>query len=112
MKAIDWLHKMLKIAPLGFEDCKSIWEITSVDRLSKLYNLILEQRKLKENSPWVADDIPSSYLKKGFCSVAIRAYLEFLVEDSYLNNLTTGILKTSPDEDSLISEEDLSLIHI
>jgi len=106
LKAIEWLHEMLKIAPLGFDDCKNIWELTSVDRLSKLYNLILEQRKLKENSPWVVNSIPSSYLKKGFCSAAVRAYLEFLVEDSYLKNLTTGILKTSLDENSLVSESD------
>jgi hypothetical protein len=77
IRAMALLEEMLLYQPLGFEDCQNLWSIKSISRLHELYALIREQAKIGEASVWNLPEIPSSYLQKGFCSAALKSYMEF-----------------------------------
>ncbi len=77
IRALSLLEQLLDRQPQGFEHCCNIWKVESVSKLHELYEFVLIQAKQPKQSGWVFDDIPESYLEKGFCSAALRAYIEF-----------------------------------
>ncbi len=83
IRALDLLSQMIESNSFGFEDCKNIWEVKSVERLHELYLFVLNEAKKGEVSPWNIEGIPTSYLQKGYCSAALRSYQEFLVTHVY-----------------------------
>lgn len=102
VKALDWLSKILEAKPLGFEDCKNIWAVNSVERLHELYLFVLQEARKKEASVWNRPNIPASYLKNGYCSAALKTYQEFLVEFSYEKKLLDALEAKNEDEASVI----------
>ncbi|MBK1877965.1 HNH endonuclease [Pelagicoccus mobilis] len=78
---------MLAHEPLGFPDCQDIWAVTSIKRLEELYETTNEQKHLGRSSIWIIRGIPRSYLQNGYCTAAIRAYQEFLIQHAYENDL-------------------------
>ena len=80
VRALDLLCKMLQAHPMGFEDCREIWNVESIERIKSLYELVKEQSNKGIDSLWNLPDIPVSYLQKGYCSAALKAYEEFLQE--------------------------------
>ena len=91
IKALDILGLLIKHEPHGFNDCKDIWKVESVERLYQLYVFVLQQSKKKNHNLWVIDGIAKSYLANGFCSAALKSFMTFLVEFKFeqrlLNNL-------------------------
>ena len=77
IRALSLLEQMLDRQPHGLEHCRDLWAVESVSKLHELYELVLKQAKQPKQSGWVFDDIPGSYLEKGFCSAGLRAYIEF-----------------------------------
>lgn len=80
IRAIDILNLLIIEKSFGFDDCKNIWVVESIDRLHQLYIFVLQQSKIKENNPWHIEGIAKSYLAKGFCSAALNFLMKFLVE--------------------------------
>ena len=78
MRALDLLSEMIKEEPKGFADCENIWEVSDEFRLNQLYNLVLEEAEKGPTSAWALPSLPSSYLEKGYCSAALRSYVDFL----------------------------------
>ena len=58
LRALDLLPEMLKVAPLGFDDCKDIWSIDSVERLQELYLAANTEKHKGESSVWNTPSIP------------------------------------------------------
>ena len=87
LKALEHLSRMIHYEPLGFADCQDIFSVTSIDRLNELYEATNEQKHLGRKSIWIIRGIPRSYLQNGYCTAAIRAYQEFLIQDAYESDL-------------------------
>lgn len=87
LKALDYLGRMIESEPLGFEDCRDVFAIHSIDRLDELYKTANEQKHLGRSSIWVIRGIPRSYLHNGYCTAALRSYQEFLVQHAYESDL-------------------------
>lgn len=87
LKALEHLGKMIAYEPLGFEDCRDIFSVHSLKRLNALYEGTNEQKHLGPKSIWVVRGIPGSYLQNGYCTAAIRAYQEFLIQHAYESDL-------------------------
>jgi len=87
IRALDLLCEMLEKKSFGFDDCKNVWEVDSVERLHELYLLVLEETRKKDASEWNIPGIPKSYLQNGYCSAALNNYQSFLVENNYEQNL-------------------------
>lgn len=102
VKALEWLNKMLEAKPLSFGDCKNIWSVNSVERLHDLYLFVLQEARKKEDSIWNLPNIPTSYLKNGYCSAALKTYQEFLVGLSYEQKLLVALDAKVNDEVSNI----------
>lgn len=102
IKALEWLSKILEAKPLGFGDCKNIWSINSIERLHELYLFVLQEARKKEASIWNLPNIPTSYLKNGYCSAALKTYQEFLVGFSYEQKLLVALDTKAKDETSII----------
>lgn len=104
VRAIDILNQLLAHEPFGFDDCKNIWNVESIDRLYQLYIFVLQQSKKKENNLWHIEGIAKSYLAKGFCSAALNILMKFLVEFKFeqrlINNLSV--------DNNTVKEVDLS----
>lgn len=83
LKALEHLSRMIEYEPLGFEDCQDIYSVTSISRLNELYEVTNQQKHLGRKSIWVVRGIPRSYLQNGYCTAAIRAYQEFLIQHAY-----------------------------
>ncbi|MEL0658676.1 hypothetical protein V6255_05925 [Psychromonas arctica] len=62
IKALDILSSLIKHEPYGFNDCKDIWKVESVERLYQLYVFVLQQSKKKDNNLWEIEGIAKSYL--------------------------------------------------
>lgn len=109
IKAINYLQLMLTQEHFGFDDCLDIWRVISPKRIYELHAVTLEQKK-NINSPWFQNDLPKSYLEKGYCSAALNAYAKFLelekiettVADCFLSK-TSESLKL---EDEINKSED------
>lgn len=101
IRAIDLLEEMIARNPVSFGDCRDIWNMTSVTRLEDLYNFTLAEKAKGDRSVWALEGIPKSYLRDGFCSAALKAYQEFLIEFQYENLLLTAFMNHKGDEDEL-----------
>jgi len=109
VRALDLLCEMLSVEPLGFDDCKNIWHVNSVERLSKLYKRVLIETSNNNTSIWVIDGLPRSYLQKGFCSAALKNFIEFIVENSYELQLFNVFEQYHADEALLPKKLDIDL---
>ena len=107
--ALDWLCKMLDSEPLGFDDCKDIWAVNSVERLHELYLFVLEEAKKKDESVWCIENIPISYLQKGYCSAALKSYQEFLVEYNYEQEVLAVFDEYKGGESEIIEKLDIDI---
>jgi putative restriction endonuclease len=87
IRALDILSEMLRIKPLGFEDCIDIWNITSLQRISELKVLVAAEQVKQHESVWLNGDIAKSYLLKGYCKAALSNYTRFLVERNQEDSL-------------------------
>lgn len=87
LKALEHLSRMIEYAPLGFADCQDIFSVHSIKRLNELYEVTNEQKHFGRKSIWVVRGIPRSYLQNGYCTAAIRAYQEFLIQHAYESEL-------------------------
>jgi putative restriction endonuclease len=91
IRALDILNQLITIEPLGFDDCKNIWAVESIDRLNELYIFVLRQNKIQNNNLWHIEGIPKSYLANGFCSAALNCLIKFLVEFRFEQSLLSNI---------------------
>ena len=80
--ALDWLSKILEVEPLSFGDCQNIWSVSSMERLQELYLFVLEEARKKDASDWNLQGIPQSYLQNGYCSAALKAFIQYLSDIS------------------------------
>ena len=87
VRALDLLSEMLLVESFGMHDCKAIWNVSSIERLSQLYEVVLVEKRKSDSSIWNIDGLPKSYLQNGFCSAALKSFMEFIVENSYEQNL-------------------------
>jgi putative restriction endonuclease len=94
---------MLRLAPLGFEDCRNLWAVDSIERLIELKERVLKEQKIKSNSPWVRKGIPASYLRDGFCSAALTQLIEFLTQKKYSRKFFR-VLNECPDDVSAVAK--------
>lgn len=102
IRALDLLGEMLSVAPLGFEDCLNIWAVSSIERLEALY-AVTNQEKLKgDASIWHREQFPPSYLQKGYCTAALRKYLEFLAQHLYTESLLDTFSHHQGSSDELV----------
>ena len=111
IRAIDLLCEMLEARALGFDDCKNVWSVSSVERLHELYLFVLAEARKNDASAWNIQGIPKSYLQKGYCSAALKSYQEFLVEYNYENSVLTAFEEYSGDEAGVIEKLDIDLIY-
>jgi putative restriction endonuclease len=109
IRALDLLSEMLIVRSFGFDDCIDVWNVTSLQRIEQLKELVtLEQRK-QNDSEWLSGGIAPSYLIKGYCKAALSNYAKFLAEsnqeDSLFNTFSahkgdgaelSGLLDTEP----------------
>ena len=87
LKSIEWLHAMLDIESYGFSDCKDVWSINDVSRLSALRKRVLEEKRKQSESPWVHPNIPVSYLRDGYCTSALADLIEFIPEFEHVQRV-------------------------
>jgi len=109
IRALDLLGEMLDAESLGFDDCKNIWHVNSIGSLSKLYESVLIETRNFESSVWNIDGLPKSYLQNGFCSAALKNYIEFIVENSYELQLFNVFELHSSNEDLLPQKLDIDI---
>jgi len=102
VRALDLLGEMIAVESLGFEDCRDVWTVESVERLEALAAVVREQTNQYETSPWNRPDFPKSYLRDGYCRAALRAYQEFLVEEVHTRNLLENLEDGHLDSDAIV----------
>lgn len=78
LRALELLQPILAQKGGGFEDCSNIYGVQSVERITKLYEFILEQQRLGKRGIF-GNEEPSSYWRNRYYSAAIRSYRDFLV---------------------------------
>ena len=86
IRALDLLGEMLLIESFRFVET-NIWNITSVQRIAELRELVAVQQRQGIDSIWLSDGIRPSYLIKGYCKAALASYASFLAEVNQENNL-------------------------
>jgi|694.fasta_scaffold103538_2 putative restriction endonuclease len=101
LRALELLELMLRSNPLGFEDCRDIWAVASVERLMELRAQTLHEQKQNSSSPWVLDGIPVSYLRGGYCSAALTQFIEFLTQYIFTQKILSISEAESGDEAAL-----------
>jgi putative restriction endonuclease len=104
VRALDLLSEMLAASPMGFEDCVDIWQVTSIERLDKLYLLVLEQSRSVSTSPWNLPGLPPSYLRDGYCSAALKALEEFLIDLQHSSRLLKAYQEPTENEASVAAK--------
>lgn len=109
IRALDLLCEMIKVKPYSFKDCENIWTISSVDRLQDLYEFVLDEARKNESSLWCIAGIPKSYLQSGYCSAAIKAYQEFLIEYSYEKKIFSVLDSNISEDSNVLDRLDLDL---
>lgn len=78
IRALDLLCEMLNEDSFGFDECSVIWNVSSIERLRSLFDLVSEQTSLGSSSKWCNEERrPSSYLIKGFCRAALSEFILF-----------------------------------
>jgi putative restriction endonuclease len=88
IRALDLICEMIKRRPDRFNQIQNLWSITSTEQLEPLYNFLIQESH-NENSIWVFEDLPTSYLRDGFCSAAIKQYHLFLIEQRFEDKLVS-----------------------
>lgn len=101
LKSFEWLNAMLDIEPYGFADCKDVWSISDVSRLSAFRERVLEEKTKKERSPWVNVDIPVSYLRDGYCNAALSALIDFIPQYEHTQKVMDVIKQHQGDASEL-----------
>jgi len=109
VRALDLLSEMLAYKSFGFDDCKNIWSITSVERLHELYLFVLAEARKQDASVWNIQGISKSYLQSGYCSAALKSYQEFLVEYNYEHNVLTAFDEYTGDESEFTNQLDIDV---
>jgi len=104
VKALDWLQLMLNEHPFGFSRITDIWSENSIELIQELYAAANEQKHLGDASLWNIEGIPQSYLQNGYCTAALRAYQQFLLENNYEQQLLNIFDSFSGEEESLPKE--------
>jgi putative restriction endonuclease len=110
IRALDLLSEMLIVKSFGFDDCIDIWNITSLQRIAQLKELVTVEQRKRDNSEWLSSGIAPSYLINGYCKAALSSYAKFIAESNQENNLfdtfnahegdgdeLSGLLNTEPD---------------
>jgi putative restriction endonuclease len=109
VRALDLLGQMLDAEPYGFEDCRELWKVESLQRLQELHGRAAEEKNKGEASVWNVEGIAPSYLRDGFCSAALRSYQEFLVEYRHAQELLAVFEDHQGNEDELPGKFDQNL---
>jgi len=109
IRALDLLCEMLQVHSCGFDDCKNVWSVLSVDRLQALYLHVLAEARKKDASVWNIQGIPKSYLQSGYCSAALKSYQEFLVGYNYENAVLNAFAEFKGDEADVVKKLDMDL---
>ena len=101
LRALELLEDMLSAEPLGFEDCREVWSVTSAERLIQLRLQVLQEQKRGSKSLWMLEGIPVSYLRDGYCSAALTQLIEFLVQRIFSEQVLDIVAAHSGDESTL-----------
>ncbi len=101
LRALELLEEMLKAAPLGFGDCQNLWGVDSAERLIELRSRVLEEQKRGEDSAWMLEGIPVSYLRGGHCSAALTQMIEFFTQSVFSRNILRILDSDTNDESAL-----------
>lgn len=104
VRALELLQQMLSHKPCGFDDCRDLWNVDSIDRLEELRLRVLAEAKIWGSSAWNIDGLPRSYFRDGYCSAALRSFQKFLVEYRHDEELLR-ITKEHRDDESTLSEK-------
>lgn len=104
LRALELLVAMLREKPEGFEDCRDIWRVGSIERLEELRQRVLAEARLGEQSVWEIDGLPPSYLRDGFCSAALAKLIEFLPMHLYAEATIAKIANYKGDADALAND--------
>jgi len=105
IRAIDILNQLITLQPLGFDDCKNIWQVESIERIHELYLFVLQQSKKQVNNSWHIEGIAKSYLANGFCSAALNSLMRFLVEYRFEQRLLNNL---NIDNNNIVNEVKLN----
>jgi len=97
---------MLAAYSLGFDDCRNLWQVTSVERLHALQKQVREEQQAGGKSVWNLDHLPKSYLQNGYCSAALTSYVAFLVEFEYSSALLETFNTHQGSEESVVEKLD------
>ncbi len=100
-KPVPTLGQLISQKPVSFADCQNLWNLTSITRVQDLYTFTLAEKKKGDQSIWALEGIPKSYLRDGFCSAALNAYQDFLIQFQYENILLTKFKNHQGNEDEL-----------
>ena len=104
IRALDILNLLITHESFGFDDCRDVWNVNSIDRLHQLYLFVLQQSKIKENNLWHVEGVGKSYLGKGFCSAALSLLIQFLIEFKFEQRLLISL----EQEEKIIKVPELS----
>jgi putative restriction endonuclease len=111
LRALDLLSDMLRKVPMGFEDCRDIWSVVSVERLRDLHVLVVAEQKKGDKSVWNLPGLPPSYLQNGYCAAALNSYQRFLVEYGHEQALLDVFDTFQGDEAELPAKLDRDLVY-
>jgi putative restriction endonuclease len=103
MRALELLEEMLKAEPMGFGDCQDLWSVGSPERLMELRWRVLEEQKRGQQSQWMQEGIPVSYLRDGYCSAALAQLIEFLAQTTFSEKIL-GILDSTAGDDAVVAK--------
>ncbi len=78
IRAINLVNQMIEIDSMGFGNL-DVWRTEDFDTLINLQE-VLQAAKSNYASSWYDESLPKSYLRDGFCSAAIKMYIQFLEE--------------------------------
>jgi len=109
LRALDLLQKMLAADPIGFDDCRDLWQVTSVERLHALQAQVRLEQQAGDKSVWNREGISKSYLQNGYCSAALTNYVDFLVELQYSSALLEAFETHQGSEESVVEKLNLPL---
>jgi putative restriction endonuclease len=111
VRALDLLCQMLEVRSFGFDDCKNVWLVDSLERLNELYLLVINESRKKDKSEWNIYGLPKSYLQNGYCSAALKCYQGFLVEHIHEQKILRIFNEYNGDEAEVVSKlnEDINI---
>jgi len=103
LRAFDLLALMLQAESFGFDDCLDIWRVGSPQRIKELYDVAQREKQHFHSSAWNIDGVPKSYLERGFCSAALKAYASFLSTVTFEDCIFEAFERYQ-DEEALLPE--------